>query len=239
MKGVADAETRKALAFAIFIKQNNETSVVKGWSYKELAAISELSINTCRKRVAKLREMNLVAEFHRGATNYLKFRCLRHPAVKTQQGNTRRFDFLDADISRLDFSSVKTIELGLRAMVIYEIQKQKDWYGQVAFRGRMPKGVARLIRKKLRGRGLQTISDNGLSYTTIAKRTGASRNTVTTIIEHGERLLLFRKAKQERRQVYAGYGLGARAAESVACSYSTLSNLYIQPANKFRLCLNP
>lgn len=181
---LADTDFRKALSFAIYIKSIKGTSVVKEWGYRKLAELTGLSQNTCRKRIATLRDHKLVVEFTHKGKNYIKFRNLRHDTVVTKQGVIRTFDAHNSDISRLDFSSVKTIELGLRAMFIYETQKRKDWYMQASVEG-LPTKVAKKIQKKLCGRSLSSIFDNGISYSYIARKTKAGRNTVTRIIEYG------------------------------------------------------
>lgn len=229
---LADADFRKALSFAIFIKTIKGTSVVKNWSYKELQRLTGLSNNTCRKRVATLRRYALVTEFSRKGRNYLKFRNLRHDAIVTRKGVKRTYDLQNSDISRLDFSSTKTIELGLRAMFIYETQKRKDWYMQATIE-QTPLRVLKSIKKKLRGRSISSISDNGISYNYIARKTGAGRNTVTRIIKYGEDLKLFTKKHQDWICKFVGVDKGCEASQYLPCSFYTRSNLYIQPANKF------
>lgn len=233
---LADADFRKALSFAIYIKSIKGTSVVKEWSYRKLADMTGLSQNTCRKRMDVLRRHLLVAEFSRNGKNYIKFRNLRHDTVVTKQGVTRTFDIHNSDISRLDFSSVKTIELGLRAMFIYETQKRKDWYRQASVEGASI-SVLKKIRKKLCGRGLSSISDKGISYSYIARKVRAGRNTVTRIIECGQNLNLFVKRKQKAIQRFVGLDRGMEASLYLPCSFHTRSNLYIQPANMFEIAL--
>ena len=74
---IGDRKRRRAVAFAILMKNRKPASVVKDWSYKGLARVSGLAPGTCRTYVHILMEMGLVSmSIHKGH-QYLYFDKLK------------------------------------------------------------------------------------------------------------------------------------------------------------------
>lgn len=180
-----DTEALKAIAFAIRAKSVRVSSVFKDWSYASIALKLGCSYNTARKRVKKLQEMGLVELKNEKGHPYLVFKRLRSKKVHTRYHGTRYPRNRDVIVSKLDTSSLKNIETGLRALLIVVIEKGKDIERHRPIRGKLERG-SRSIR-----RVNPYFHDYGISRKTLTRRLHCGNDTLTKVIAHGEKQKLF------------------------------------------------
>lgn len=231
-------EERKALAFALFIKNARPASVIKGWNYRVLANISGLTEGTCKRRVRTLLDMDLVSIKEKGGTPYIYFKPLRTRAlINRLTGKHLPVGKFDIRLPRLNDLSVKQIERDLMSMLIVEVQRRKDFVGQRVDSMVNPTDI-RQYRKGKRycdRRGYKGFYDAGFSYKGIAGRLHCGLNTVADIIKNGERRGLFSVLRSRPVRQYCGCQNGQFAAEVSVGIYDYYHNqyLYYQPANRF------
>ena len=241
---------RRALAFAIFMKNLHPASVVKGWSLRKISEETGLAPNTCRKYIDILCQMRLAFKWRKNGIKYLRFGKLRrgwyhgvNNKGKEYWCKTHKADII---IDHYDLSSVENIEKGLMAQTIFDNQMKKEFVRQLVRLGReKPKFVKHKRIKRAdricNQRGYTVFRDYGLSYKTIAAWNRCGYSTVTKIIKYGERVGLFVKNTAQKIAYFVGYGRGADAFtyldrfEGKHFHFYTRSNLYIQPANTFSL----
>lgn len=195
---IGDRERRRALAFAIFLKDRFHASVIKDWSYRTLSRITGLAPGTCQARVRTLRDMRLTSEWVRNGHPYLRVLSLRSEKSVTQKGrvwNTRKYT--EVDFAKIDRTSVKSIEEGLMALLIVETQSKKNYIRQqtVLASGFHPnatqKEIQRAKRKQRMLCGGKSFSDNGFSIKAICRRLKCTAKTAKHIICKGEDCRMF------------------------------------------------
>lgn len=243
---VGTPELRKALAFAIYVKRFKANSVVKDWSYRELARLTKLSPTTCKKRIDTLKGMGLVRMETKHGHSYLRFLRLRHGSIVVKRNGieTKRRPRY-ADIRLGEYTSIKEIEQDLMALVIVEDTKRKNYARQLISLANNPrpktsikrvKKAQRLCRK--RGYGKKFI-DGGLSYRRIAKWLHCSPNTVKNIICFGESTEMFVVERRELVLVkYVGNGMARFALPYIDSEhplFATRNNVYYKPSLLFTL----
>lgn len=243
---VGDPVRRKALAMAIYLKDHNITSVFKNWSYRDLGRAAGLSPTTAKKYVEELRKMHLVREDSRDGVQYLVFKKLRRSKIKNKY-NDKFHTPKTADIalSKLDRSSVSSIEKSLMSLVVVEDTAKKDYLRRLIKLGTNPsksdpvKAVkkARMICRK---RGLEEFNDGGLSYKGIARKLKCGLNMVKRIIDLGQQQGMFWVEKPELVLVkYIGKNQAKFALSffkgEFPNAFATSNNIYYQPALRFHL----
>lgn len=235
---IGDKGLRKALAFAIWVKDNKPASVIKGWSYTKLSEITGCSRATCKNRITALRELGLVSEGEKNGVRYLHFLPLRAKKLQSKLGNWYSPKRLDIHIGKIDRTSVKTIELGLCAMLIVEIQTRKNYVRQVI----RNKDKARKVRDIKRARricsdrGWTRYVEYGISMKSVARRLGCGVSKAASAVENGEANFMFVKQKWAAKHLFVGHGLAKDALGSLeGFHYATRNNLYRQPANTYAL----
>lgn len=179
-----DADDMKALALLVFIKSHNGASVVSNYSTYKMSKLTGLHKQTIKKRMNTLGAMDLI-DFVGKRCSHVIFKKVR--AVKS-----------NVDISKIDKSSVRNIEIGLRALVLVEIQRQKEFVKQIFFKATDPKPFTpqkevRKSKKFCNHRGIEHFNDNGISYKTLAKRMHTGLNQVSQAIKYGEKHNMFIK----------------------------------------------
>lgn len=237
-KAVGDSDLRKALAFAIWVKDHKPASVIKGWTYQGLSQLTGLAQNTCRKRIAALRTMHLVREEVIGGVRYLFFESLRAGKIKNKLGKCFSPARRDISISKLDRTSVKTIEMGIAALLIVEIQIRKDFAKQIICDKQNGRNVRRIkhARKVCRDRGWEEYSEGGISYDRLANKLHSGRDYVRKAISYGERTRMFFKRKNDVLCKFVGKNLAKQALfVETSYHYATNNNLYFQPANTYTI----
>lgn len=187
-QNINDADAVKALALLIYIKTVNGASVISNFSYKKLAKITKLSRGSIKKRLNTLGDMELL-DFVGKNNNNLLFKRVRAPKS-------------NVNISKIDKTSIKSIEIGLRALVIVEIQRQKNYVKQQVVKGTTPK-QGRMTKHEYRAykrankfckkRGIEQFNDYGISYKTLSKRMGVGMNKTSEAIKYGVENCMFFK----------------------------------------------
>ena len=213
---IGDRHAVKALALFVFVKENKPTSVFTDYTITALAKFANLSRNTTRKRIKKLEEMGLVERVGKNGQHLLFKRA--------------RMRCANVNVSKIKKDSVRNIELGLKALLIYEIQRSKDWVKQRVYQATNPKEgtplkVVKRAKAFCRKRGITEFVDNGISWKTIAKRLGCGFEMVAQIIAYGVANCMFVKhCHIQHFDVAIG-----RASEYV--EYSNESNLFCTVKN--------
>ena len=241
---IGDTEKRRAIAFAILMKNLKPASVVKDYTGKKLSRISGVSSNTCKQYVRILLEMGLVRITSYKGHNYLYFGKLKAQKRKNR-GKTGYHTpkHKDIDLGNYDATSVKTIEMTLKALTIVEIQRQKDYVQQCISAKQNPRNLQeyKKAEKICRARGWDSsFVDNGISYNHIRRQLNCSPNTVSATIQYGEKNGLFTVTRCEPELVYHCPGYAKEAVQYLDISYSwcTDDNVYYQPANRFSLIVS-
>lgn len=196
---VGNRNIRSAVAFAIYLKDKTGCSVVKDWSYRKLSQLTGVSPNTCKKRIQALRELRVIREWEYRGHRYLRVLQLRARKVKSKRDPSRFWNCRrtrNIDLTKIDRTSVKTIERGLMAMLIVDIQTRKDSIHQLVCvaRGLAPaknENELNKTNKKCSRRGWLNYLDGGISYKGIARRLKCARKTVSAIISYGEKANMF------------------------------------------------
>lgn len=241
-----NALCRKALAFAILVKDHNTTSTFKDWSYRDIAKAGGVSPNTAKRYVTILRKLHLAASFQKDGHSYLVFKKLRRSKIKNHKNHLYHTPkSADIALSELDRSSVGTIEKGLAALCVKNTQVQKDHIKRlikVAYNPSKHDGIksVRRARAVCRKRGWSAFTDNGISYRGLARTFKCSFNTVKKIIAVGESLGMF---WVEKRPLVLVKYIGGKAAkfalpyfkDEYPTAFATANNIYIQPSLVFHL----
>lgn len=181
---IGDRHAVKALALFVFVKENKPTSVFTDYTITALAKFANLSRNTTRKRIKKLEEMGLVERVGRHGQHLLFKRA--------------RVRCANVNLSKIKKDNVKNIELGLKALLIYEVQRSKEWIKQRVYQATNPKvgtplKVVKRAKAFCRKRGITQFVDGGISWEYLAKRLGCGYNKVKETIEYGESNKMFTK----------------------------------------------
>ena len=241
---VGDPIRRKALAFAIYIKDKNQLSVFKDWSYRELGRISNLHPSTIKKYIRTLKLMRLIREEHRNGHTYLFFKKLRKHKIKNKWNDYYHTPkYSDAFLDKLDRSSIKSIDKGLMALRIGEYAKKTSRVRHLIQLASNPsktddlKQVKR-ARKICREKGLTKFVEHGLSYRKIKNLFHCGNSSVRETIALGESLEMFYSVKPELVLIkYIGnseakYALSFFRDEHPT-AFATINNIYYQPARRF------
>ena len=184
---LTDAELMKALALAIYIKSIYKNSVITNFSYLKISKLTGIHRNTVKKRINTLGDHDLI-EIIGHNNNHFLFKRMRNK-------------YANIDISKIDKSSLKSIEIGLRALYIYDIQRKKDYVRHQLIKANTPckkrfstrKEKAEMKRavKFIKKSGLTKFEDNGISYRKLSKDLRMSNSAVMTIILYGMKNNLF------------------------------------------------
>ena len=247
-KIVGNPDYRKAVAFAIFVKYHRPSSVIKDWSYRKLALLTDISPNTCKKRVATLESIGLVTREEHGGHTYLRFARLRTaPVLITKKDKTKVWRPKHADIYIGGFSgeSIKDIEMGLSALVIVEDASRKEYVRQLTVLASSPSKFTpqrkwKKAKEICRKRGYdEKFQDYGLSYRRICGWLKCGTSRVKNAIVFGESTGMFVANKSPL--VLLRFVQDARfAINYIRDDYSfpifaTTNNIYYRPANTFTL----
>lgn len=244
---VGDPLRRKALAFAIYLKNHNGTSVFKDWSYRDLSRASGLSVNTCKKRVQSLRVMHLIREESFNGHRYLIFKKLRRKKIKNKKNNLFHTPII-LDISIKNFESIKAIEKYLMALDIQEHTRKVEYTKRLITLATDPAPFTRDCEIKKakaiwRKRGIEEVpqyTEYGYSHRRIMRRLHCGPQTVKYIISLGESLEMFIARQRDLVLVkYVGNN-SARAAlpyykDEFPSAFATNNNIYYKPATIFSL----
>lgn len=246
---VVDIQRRKALAFAIFLKNKNRTSVFKDWTLRGIAKDAGVAPGTAKKRIDMLRSMHLVREWRHDGHTYILFKKLRRPKIRNK-GNDRYHTPVHLDIRLTDgaMGSIKEIEKYLMALDIQEHTRKVEYAKRLI---KLAKDPAKFTRSKeirrakavFRKRGVSKIPDfkeYGYPYRRISKRLHCGPGTVKYIIALGESLGMFVAHRSDLVLVKYVGGYSAKFAlpffkDEYPNAFATSNNIYIRPATTFSL----
>lgn len=227
---IGDRHAVKALALFVFVKENKPTSVFTDYTITALAKFANLSRNTTRKRIKKLEEIGLVERVGKNGQHLLFKRA--------------RVKCANVNLSKINKDNVKNIELGLKALLIYEVQRSKEWIKQRVYQATNPKEgtplkVVKRAKAFCRKRGITEFVDGGISWKTIAKRLGCGFGKVKQVIMYGELYNMFVKhchiqhydVALGRAQEYVEY-----SEENNIFATKKNNNVYSFACNTFTLC---
>lgn len=190
-ENISDSKVVKALELFLFVKGHYKSSTINNFNYKELSEKTGLCFTTLKKRINILKQFELI-EFVGKYKQHLLFKPL-----KSKKSNVR--------IEQIDFSSIKSIGDGLRALFLVEIQVRKEYIRQLMMKYNNPKKSDdyKAIRREVRKRGLmdRKFEDYGISYKYIARKLCIGYNKVSELIEYAQRCGMIFK-KRNSRLVY-------------------------------------
>ena len=229
---------RRALAFAIFIKNTYPTSVLKDMSFRQMAKIPGIgmSVETCRQRIAMLKKMKLVEEKTKNGHHYFIFKSLRAKKKKNRHSiGYHRPKFAEINVTKLDMRSVASVEKGLMAMFFVETQIKKELVRQIVKSKQTPRKTSayRKASKICCNRGYDEFIDNGISYKYIASELHCSNTTVAKVIQYGVKHRIFKVIKTPA--VFMEGPEIRYAGEEFDVHYLYGNKAYYQPANRFEL----
>ena len=237
---IRDRSRRRAISFAILVKYLKPSSVVKDWTYNELARMTQISWAACRKYIHTLKDMKLVRMYSHKGHNYLIFKKLREHKKKNRWSDgyhtPRRKDVMLGDFTP---SSIKEIEIRLQALLICEIQRQKDYAEQSISAKQNPKNLheCKKAQRICRARGWDSFSDCGISYKHLCGELHCSPNTLSATIRYGEKAGLFTVTRSEPICLFCD-----PEEETLIPDYIDTDNIwytdegaFYQPANRYSL----
>jgi len=184
---LTDAELMKALALAIFIKSTYKNSVITDFSYSKISKLTGIHRNTVKKRINTLGEHDLIETIGHNNNHFL-FKRMRNKHA-------------NIDISKIDKSSLKSIEIGLRALYIYDIQRKKNYVNhqlikansecKKKFYTKSERADLKRAVKFVKKSGLTDFKDNGISYRKLSKDLKISNSEIVTLIRYGKENFIF------------------------------------------------
>lgn len=212
-----NAKARKAVALLLYVKHRYRSSTLLKFTYKKLQEETGMAFSTLKKRMEILNQLGLVEKIGKNG---------KHLLFKSVKGRK-----INLDVSKIDFSSVKTIELGLCAMFIVNVQRKKEYVKQLFHKmhecKRNPHKCKehdfKSLRKKMRKYGYDEndyFMDNGISYKYMAKNLHIGKTKIAKMIKQAiENNML----KQERhfKLIYYEEGMGHFAVKYAGCSESS------------------
>lgn len=218
---ISDRDARKAFALLIWVKKNKPCSVIPAYSHYKLSKLTGIHATTIKKYINIL--------FNWGACEFVGKGNLRFNKVRVKYSNVK--------IDRIDYSSVKSIERSLCALLIVEVQKRKEYLSQLHKTATDPNRFTSIkkvkkAKKIVQWRGLKNFSDNGISYRYLTNKLGCSRSKASEAIKEGENLGLFTKTKNVT-QIYMKNALSLPNYGDF--TFARKNNIYIVGANTYSL----
>lgn len=229
-------QMRKAIAFSIFVKSKTKSSTVHHWSVNKLHEITGVSAGAIRKRLAILRELELIEEVGK------KKRCLVFLSLKSHTSHRNSF------VPTIIFNSnknlkknayaqeVKNIEKLLSVAIVIEIQKHKEYAKQMIQQSKHPKNLETLKEAKKAcnhfGYG-DTFHDNGISYNCIAKELGVSLKTAFDTIKFAIEKEILLKIRNTEKRIFSSINY---IQDIIKTNYTYIKNniIYKVYANSYR-----
>lgn len=213
----------KAIAFAIYIKNNVVSSSVPHYTVNKLRSISGMSANAIKKRLDTLKEYGLV-EYTGIDSN-----CLVFKRISSKSRNI--------DVSGVIATSPREIEKSLSAMLVVVIQNRKCYASRLTLlchHGKTRKEVKEGQRMcRLYGYNGE-YKEYGLSYAGIAKRLGVSVTTAFEIVKYAVRNQFLRKIRNCRQFFVRGIGkISSYFKDIVRNVFFTKNNYYEVSANTY------
>lgn len=224
-ENISDADAVKALALLIFVKIKFPSSVVANFSYYKLAKVTGIHYNTIKKRLNTLGDMELL-DFEGKYNQHLRFK-----RVRAKKSNV--------NFSRIDTTSVKTIERGLRALYLVEKVSQKNYVEQqvnLAHNGERTKQVKR-AKSVCEKRGYTDFNDYGISYKYLAKKLNLSLGSTSAVVKYAVKAKLVNKHRTIKQVSYVNSKakICLSIFDDVKGYFATKHNIYKIGCNTYSL----
>ena len=179
----SNKELLKAIAMFLLIRKRLGGNVIKDYSINKLVNITGAHARTIKKRMHVLLSYGLVTIVNRTLT-------LRSVVSKHAKRNVRLGD-------KMDYTSLKSVEYSLQAILLVQIQLRKDFAKQTirnAHGASHDFKVVKAARDAARkfGYGFEYI-ERGLSYRTIAKKIGVSIKSAVEIVKFAAKRTFLKK----------------------------------------------
>lgn len=215
----------KALALAIFVKNQIKSSTINNFSYNKLRTVTGLHINTLKKRLTTLKSLGLV-EFIGTHKQHLCFKSI-----------VSSCDHQNVSIKHGKFDTLKDIEMSLFAYLIVELQRNKDYAKhtiQTAKDGHDLEEVKKAKRScKRYGYGVD-FEEWGMSYKGIAKRLGVGIQKAFFAVEFAVKAGLLEKMNRQIQRYVKGVGSICKHIDA-NFTFCTKDNEYYILANAYSL----
>lgn len=224
----SNEEVLKAVALSIFIKKLVVSSTINNYTLNKLHTLTKLSYSTLRKRLKTLRNLGYI-RYEGKNNNHLVF-------VSLKSSNNHK----NIDLSKCNFSTIKTIEKSLLALFFINIQKQKDFVKhtiQTAFNPKNNQFKEMKKAKKLCKRYGYTneYKEFGLSYKTISKRLGVSLQKAFNIVKFAIVNNMVVKYNNIKQFHLKGIGLAQKYYHFNDVTFYTKNNAYKVEANRYSI----
>lgn len=175
---IGNSKARKALELYLFVKNKYASSTIPNFTYKQLSDDTGMCYTTLKKRIATLKELDLI-EYVGKNKQHLLFKNAR--AKKS-----------NVNVGMLDKTSIKSISEGLLSLFLVEVQLRKEYIKQLLLKKETAKkgDNIKAVCKEIRERGLigRKFEDNGISYKYISKKLNIGYSRVSALIKHAVKL---------------------------------------------------
>lgn len=175
---IGNSKARKALELYLFVKNRYASSTIPNFTYKELSKETGLCFTTLKKRIATLKELDLI-EYVGKNKQHLLFKNAR--AKKS-----------NVNVEILNKANIQSISDGLLALFLVEVQSHKEYIKQLLLKKETAKkgDNIKAVCKEIRERGLigRKFEDNGISYKYISKKLNIGYSRVSALIKNAVKL---------------------------------------------------
>lgn len=229
-----NSQLRKAVAFAVFVKAHTRNSIVKDWTINKLHALTGVSAEAVKARIATLRDMELVEEVGIGK-KHLVFKSLHsHTAHRNIQIKDIEFK-QDKNLKKNAYAQeVKNVEHVLTAILLVEIQRRKDFAKQMIQQKQNPRSKKEYkdAVKVCNNFGFgENFVNKGISYKFMAAKLGISMFKAVQIVKFAVECKLIKKVHKAYKQITAC----SKYIEDMITNYTFVyrNKIYKIPANRY------
>lgn len=237
LRSAVKSNTVRELAFLVAVKRR--TSIVKGKNLSRihiaLGEIAGCSSATARRYLTTLVSMGAATITKRKGFVYASFKRIR--ARKMQDKSrlmwwTPRNRDIKLNPSVVLLGNYKEIELALRANIIVDTQRKRDYLTQTTKLAREPEmgtpaKVINRAKKQLRRYGIENFVDRGLSNKYLRKKLHCGTATLQNVIALGETVGLFTRILPTVEYVPVGRGCGQEAFDYTDGEYTFHTHSYV------------
>ena len=221
---IANAKYRKALALLLYVKNASTSSTITNFTYNKLHELTGMHPNTLKKYMKVLDNMGFIERF--GENNqHVMFNKIR--AKKS-----------NICIERINYETVKSVELGLLAMFIVEKQNQKEFIKRMIVKKETARRNVKQIVKVCNHYGYTKFNDYGISYKYIAKSLGITLKKVSSLIKEAIKRNMIIKYKHSIQLEFVGqnaHKILKYCGDNNKNMFATKNNIYKVLANTYSI----